>query len=132
LGKREKSDGPANSLPVVFGRKATEGKLLFYDEPGRETDSMTVLHSAPAKPVRASSGGLKRSKPGVNENGGRYREVLDGVLYVDRRQFADFKRRLKALCKEFDYRFVPFDLLYEVEEGQMKHRESVLRGKKKR
>lgn len=63
---------------------------------------------------RASSGGLKRSAAGVNgeeskKAGTTYVEVLDGVLYVERRGVAEFKRRLKELCSQFDYRFVPAD-----------------------
>jgi hypothetical protein len=93
--------------------------------------SQTAKESPDADPQpRASSGGLKRSKPGVNENGGNYREVLDGVLYVDKRQFAFFKRELKKLCAQFDYRFVPLDQLYEVDAGQMQLRRNVLQGSK--
>lgn len=71
---------------------------------------------------RASSAGLKRSGLGVNANGGHFREVLDGILYVDADSYQQFKAELKELCNRFDYRFVPFDRIYEVDSGQMDHR----------
>lgn len=66
-----------------------------------------------SKKIRASSGGLKRSRQGVNANsqktGLSYVEILDGILYVEAKQVPKFKAGLKALCKKFDYKFVPID-----------------------
>jgi hypothetical protein len=66
------------------------------------------------KRARASSAGLKRSpagvnRPGLNPKGVSFVEVLDGLLYVEHLEERDFKRELKALCKRFNYRFVPSD-----------------------
>jgi hypothetical protein len=53
----------------------------------------------------------KASSGGLNANGGHYREILDGILYVERAQAREFKAALKELCKQFDYKFVPTDEL---------------------
>ncbi len=64
-------------------------------------------------PIRAASAGLKRSKCGVNKNsektGLTYVTMLDGILYIERRQTQRFRNELKSLCDRFDYKFVPAD-----------------------
>jgi hypothetical protein len=60
---------------------------------------------------RVATGGLKSTRypnaKGANPPGVRYREVLDGILYVEHRQYQQFKAELQLLCAQFDYKFSP-------------------------
>ncbi len=70
--------------------------------------AVAETRSAPRK-IKTASGGLKRSRQGVNANGAHYVEILDGILYAERKQVKEFKAALKELCERFDYKFVPTD-----------------------